>query len=262
MAINSCTSALELAAILTGLAPGDEVIMPAHTYVASAVPFARHGVTIRWADIDPETRVVSAETISPLVSDRTKAVVVVQLYGLPADMDPIMALAAKHGFTVVEDCAQAPGALYKVRRVGSIGDFGSFYFQTHKNMQPLGEGDMLAVQNIEHGVQARRMRWMGNWTFDGKREKAWVRSGCNLVEPIPGQWPVNYCGRAKRCSREDDARPAGRNQLAASPSRHSLNEWSFGLPGTPLPTRPGGLPARIPLDGSPCDSSSAVTFLK
>jgi perosamine synthetase len=193
VAVNSCTSALELSAILTGLAPGDEVIMPAHTYVASAVPFARHGVTIRWADIDAETRVVSAETISPLVSDRTKAVVVVHLYGLPADMDPIMALAAKHGFKVVEDCAQAPGALYKDRRVGSIGDFGSFSFQTHKNMQTLGEGGMLTLQNMEHGVQARRMRWMGNWTFDGKREKDWVPSGCNLVEPIPGQWPVNYC---------------------------------------------------------------------
>jgi len=193
VAVNSCTSALELAAILAGLSPDDEVIMPAHTYVASAVPFARHGVTIRWADINPDTRVVSAETIAPLVSDRTKVVVIVHLYGLPADMDPIMALADKHGFTVVEDCAQAPGALYKDRRVGSIGDFGCFSFQTHKNMQTLGEGGILTVRNIEHGIQARRMRWMGNWSFDGKRDKDWVPAGGNLVEPIPGRWPVNYC---------------------------------------------------------------------
>lgn len=193
VALNSCTSALELAAVLAGLSAGDEVIMPAHTYVASAVPFARHGTTIRWADINPDTRVVSAETIAPLVSDRTKVVVVVHLYGLPADMDPIMALAEKHGFTVVEDCAQAPGALYKDRRVGSIGDFGCFSFQTHKNMQTLGEGGILTVRDAEHGIGARRMRWLGNWSFDGKRDKDWVPAGGNLVEPIPGRWPVNYC---------------------------------------------------------------------
>jgi len=193
VAVSSCTSALELAAILAGLGPDDEVIMPAHTFVATAVPFARHGVTIRWADTDPETRVVSAQTVAPLVSDRTKLVVVVHLYGLPADMDPIMALADKHGFVVVEDCAQAPGAVYKDRRVGSIGHFGCFSFQTHKNMQTLGEGGMLTVRDRNHAVQARRMRWMGIWAWDGKRDKDWVPAGNNLVEPIPGRWPVNYC---------------------------------------------------------------------
>ena len=193
VAVSSCTSALELAAILAGLGPGDEVIMPAHTFVATAVPFARHGVTIRWADIDPDTRVVSTETIAPLVSDRTKLVVVVHLYGLPADMNPIMALADKHKFVVVEDCAQAPGAVYKDRQVGSLGHFGCFSFQTHKNMQTLGEGGMLTVRDVDHAVQARRMRWMGIWAWDGERDKNWVPAGNNLVEPIPGRWPVNYC---------------------------------------------------------------------
>jgi len=193
VAVSSCTSALELAAVLVGLRSDDEVIMPAHTFVATAVPFARHGVTIRWADIDPDTRVVSAETIAPLVSDRTKVVVVVHLYGLPADLDPIMALADKHGFAVVEDCAQAPGALYKGRRVGSVGHFGCFSFQTHKNMQTLGEGGMLTVGDAELAVQARRMRWMGIWAWEGKRDKDWVPAGNNLVEPIPGRWPANYC---------------------------------------------------------------------
>lgn len=193
VAVSSCTSALELSAILAGLGPGDEVIMPAHTFVATAVPFARHGATVRWADIDPDSRVVSAETIAPLVSDRTKLVVVVHLYGLPAEMDPIMALADKHGFVVVEDCAQAPGAMYKDRRVGSIGHFGCFSFQTHKNMQTLGEGGMLTVRDADHAVDARRMRWMGIWAWDGKREKDWQPAGNNLVEPIPGHWPVNYC---------------------------------------------------------------------
>ena len=133
------------------------------------------------------------KTIAPLVSDRTKAVVVVHLYGLPADMDPIMALADKHGFAVVEDCAQAPGALYKDRRVGSIGHFGCFSFQTAKNMQTLGEGGMLTVRDAKHAIQARRMRWMGIWAWEGKRDKDWVPAGNNLVEPIPGRWPANYC---------------------------------------------------------------------
>ena len=193
VAVSSCTSALELAAVLTGLGPGDEVIVPAHTFVATAVPFARTGATVRWADIDPDTRVISAETIAPLVSDRTKVVVVVHLYGLPADMDPIMALAAKHEFVVVEDCAQASGAIYKGRRVGSIGHFGCFSFQTHKNMQTLGEGGMLTVREADHAVRARRMRWMGIWAWDGQRDKDWVPAGNNLVEPIPGRWPANYC---------------------------------------------------------------------
>ena len=193
VAVSSCSSALELSAVLAGLGAGDEVILPAHTFVATAVPFARHDATIRWADIDPDTRVVSADTILPLISDRTKVVVVVHLYGLPADMDPIIELSERHGFLVVEDCAQAPGAMYKGRRVGSIGHFGCFSFQTHKNMQTLGEGGMLTVRNAEHARQARRMRWMGIWPWEHEREKAWVPAGNDVVEPIPRRWPANYC---------------------------------------------------------------------
>ena len=193
VAVNSCSSALELAAILSGIESGDEVIIPAHTFVASAVPFGRTGATIRWADIDPDTRLVSAQSVQSLISPRTKLIVAVHLYGLPADMDALVALAEQHRLMVVEDCAQAPGAKYKGRRVGSIGDFGAFSFQTAKNIQTLGEGGMLAVRDPNHARQARRMRWMGNWPFEGEREKDWVPAGNNLVEPIPGRWPLNVC---------------------------------------------------------------------
>ena len=193
VALSSCSSALELTAILSGLDPGDEVIMPAHTFVATAVPFARTGATVRWADIDRDTREISAESIASLICERTKVLVVVHLYGLPADMDAIMAIAEEHNLVVVEDCAQAPGAVYKGRRVGSIGHFGCFSFQTHKNMPTLGEGGMLTVRDRRHGRQARRLRWMGIWAFEGQREKDWVPAGNNLVEPIPGRWPLNYC---------------------------------------------------------------------
>ena len=191
--VSSATSALELAAMISLVGEGVEVVMPAHTFVSTAVPFARHGTTLRWADIDPDTRVISAESIRSLLTDRTKVVVVVHLYGLPADMDAIMALADQHGFLVVEDCAQAPGARYKGRRVGAIGHFGCFSFHTHKNINTLGEGGMLTVQDAAHAVAARRLRWMGNWPFETQGEDYWHPAMGDLVEPIPGRWPFNYC---------------------------------------------------------------------
>ena len=193
VAVNSCSSALELSAILGDIGPGDEVIIPAHTFVATAVPFARHGVTMKWADIDRDTRLITAETIAKLITPKTKMILVVHLYGLAADMDPIMALAEKHNIIVVEDCAQAPGAHYKGKRVGSIGHFGCFSFHTHKNMNTLGEGGMLTVRDKKHAIAARRLRWMGNWPFEGKREYYWKPAMNDLVEPVPGRWPANYC---------------------------------------------------------------------
>jgi dTDP-4-amino-4,6-dideoxygalactose transaminase len=200
VAVSSCTSALELAAVISGLGPDHEVIIPAHTFVSSAVPFARTGATVRWADIDPDTRLISADTIEPLLTARTRVVVVVHLYGLTVDMAAIMTLAKKHGFVVVEDCAQAPGARYKGNRVGAIGDFGCYSFHTHKNITALGEGGMLAVRDPEDGVKARRLRWMGNWDFERDRARYWIPAMGNLVEPMPGQWPFNFCMGEPNCA--------------------------------------------------------------
>mgnify|MGYP002623398646 CR=1 FL=1 len=221
VAVNSCTSALELAAMLSGIGPGDEVILPAHTFVASAVPFARTGAKLRWADIDPETRLISAESVARLINERTKLLLAVHLYGLPADMDALMTLAQRHDLIVVEDCAQAPGAKYRDRRVGSIGHFGCFSFQTHKNIQTLGEGGMLTLSDPELGEQARRMRWMGIWHWQGERQHDWIPAGSDIVEPSPGRWPMNYCmgepnaavGR-QMLSRLDDINSQRRHQAA------------------------------------------------
>jgi len=84
--------------------------------------------------------------------------------------------------------------------VGSFGDFGCFSFHTHKNMTTLGEGGMLSVKNADHAVQARRLRWMGNWPFEGDREKYWQPAMGNLVEPIPGVWPFNFCMGEPNCA--------------------------------------------------------------
>lgn len=193
VAVNSCSSALELAAILSELQEGDEVIIPAHTFCATAVPFGRTGATIKWADIEPDTRVISADSIQSLVTPRTKVVIVVHLYGMPADMDAIMKVADSNDLIVVEDCAQAPGARYKGRCVGSIGHFGCFSFHTHKNITTLGEGGMLAVRDKSVGRSARRLRWMGNWPFEEKRERYWLPAMGNVVQPMPGHWPHNFC---------------------------------------------------------------------
>ena len=200
VAISNATAGLELAAIISELGPGDEVIVPAHTFVSSVVPFARTGATLKWADIDPDSRLISAKTIEPLITARTRMIVVVHLYGLAADMDPILALAAKHKILVMEDCAQAPGARYKGRRVGSMGDFACFSFHTHKNITTLGEGGMFTVKDKANGLKARRLRWMGNWPFEGEREAYWKPAMGNIVEPVPGIWPYNFCMAEPNCA--------------------------------------------------------------
>ena len=193
VSVNTCSSALELAAMLSGLSPGDEVIIPAHTFVATAVPMGRTGATIRWADIDPDTRLLSVDSVRSLITARTRVVVAVHLYGLAADMESLMELASEHDLVVIEDCAQANGATIRGRCVGTFGDFGCFSFQGNKNMTTLGEGGMLTVRNPVHGTQARRARWMGNWMFEEQREKDWVPAGGNLVQPVPSRWPMNTC---------------------------------------------------------------------
>jgi len=107
-ATSSGAGALELSADLIDIQPGDEVIIPAHTYVATAIPYTRRGAKLVWADIDLATRVVTAKTIAPLISPKTKAIVPVHLYGLCANMDEIMALVEGKDIWVIEDCALSP----------------------------------------------------------------------------------------------------------------------------------------------------------
>lgn len=191
--LSSATAALEFSAILSGVGKGDEVVIPAHTFVSSAVPFGRTGARIVWADIDPNTRVVSTETIRARLSDRTRVVVVIHLYGLCADIEPIAELCRERNIVLVEDCAQVPGAERGGKKAGTFSDFSCFSFHTHKNMTTLGEGGMLVCRNKQHDIAARKMRWMGNWPFEEPREKYWVPAMGNLVVALPGVWPLNYC---------------------------------------------------------------------
>jgi perosamine synthetase len=199
-AMSSCTAALELAALLCRLQPGDEVISPAHTFAATVIPFARTGASLRWADIDPGTRVVTAETIRPLIGPRTKVVIVVHLYGLVCDMDPILDLAREHQIVVVEDAAQALGAKYKGRQAGSIGDIGCFSFHTHKNITTLGEGGMLVLRSAKHAEAVPGLRHNGMRGYEGDRSRYWVPAMSNVDFDIDGLWPYNFCIGEVQCA--------------------------------------------------------------
>lgn len=199
-ALSSATAALELSAMLCRLQPGDEVILPAHTFAASAIPFARTGAKLVWADIDADTRVVTADTIAPLITPRTRVIIVVHLYGLVCDMDPIMDLARKHDLFVVEDAAQAIGARYKGQQAGSIGDFGCFSFHTHKNISTLGEGGMLTVRDPALAKMVPGLRHNGMRSYSGDRPYYWIPAMSDVDFDIDGLWPYNFCIGEVQCA--------------------------------------------------------------
>ncbi|KQC04377.1 MAG: hypothetical protein APR53_03260 [Methanoculleus sp. SDB] len=199
-AVSNGTAALELAAILCRLAPGDEVIIPAHTFCATAIPFARTGAKIVWADIDPGTLVVSAATIASRITDKTKVIVVVHLYGLMAPMDEIMALARHKNLLVVEDCAQSIGASLHGIKAGNYGDFACFSFHTHKNMTTLGEGGMLVVRDDECAKLVPGLRHNGLRGFDPDREHYWIPAMSNVDFDIDTFWPYNFCMGEVQCA--------------------------------------------------------------
>ena len=141
------TLALELALYALGIGPGDEVVVPSRTFIASASCVVARGATPVVADIDPVSQNLTAETIRAVLSPRTRAVVAVHLAGWPCDMEPIMALARERGLYVVEDCAQAHGARYQGKPVGSFGDAAAFSFCQDKIISTGGEGGMFLTNN-------------------------------------------------------------------------------------------------------------------
>jgi dTDP-4-amino-4,6-dideoxygalactose transaminase len=155
VAVANGTAALELALAALGVGPGDEVIVPSRTFVATGLAVARVGAVPVFADVDRVSQNVTVETIEPQLSPRTKAVIVVHLAGWPVDMDPVMELARARGLAVIEDCAQAHGARYKGRPVGSMGDAGAYSFCQDKILTTAGEGGMLVTNRRD----IRELAW-------------------------------------------------------------------------------------------------------
>jgi len=158
--VNSGTSALHLALLAAGVGPGDEVITVPFTFVATVSAIHYSGAKTVFVDVDPKTFTMSPDAIERAITPRTKAIMPVHLYGQPADMDPILAIARKHGLVVIEDAAQAHGAEYKGRRVGSLGDLACFSFYPGKNLGALGDGGAVVTSDAD---LARRIRQLRNY---------------------------------------------------------------------------------------------------
>lgn len=157
VALGNGTQALELALKALEIGPGDEVITTPRTFLASASAIVMLGAKPVFADVNLNSGNITAESIASVLTPRTKAVIVVHLAGFPAEMDPIMQLADQHGFKVIEDCAQAHGATYKGRSVGSIGHIGAWSFCQDKIMSTGGEGGMVTTND--------ERLWSAMWSY-------------------------------------------------------------------------------------------------
>ena len=181
----SCTDALEMAAILCDIQPGDEVICPSYTFVSSALAFVRAGATIVFADSCPDHPNIDAEKIESLITDRTKVIVVVHYAGHACDMDKIMEIATRHHILVVEDAAQAIDACYKGKPLGGIGHLGCISFHETKNVTAGGEGGLLIV-NDERFIRRAEIIWEKGTNraefFRGMVNKyGWVDTGSSFL---------------------------------------------------------------------------------
>jgi dTDP-4-amino-4,6-dideoxygalactose transaminase len=169
IAVNSGTSALHLALLAVGVEPGDEVITVPFTFAATVASIHYAGARPVLVDIDPRSFTMRVDSIEAAITPKTRAILPVHLYGQPADMDAINAIAREHGLSVIEDAAQAHGSEYKGRRVGGIGDIACFSFYPTKNLGGCGEGGMVTTNNAE---LAEKVRLLRDWGQDRKYHHA------------------------------------------------------------------------------------------
>jgi dTDP-4-amino-4,6-dideoxygalactose transaminase len=217
--VNSGTDALVIALRALGVGPGDEVITTPFTFFATAEAISLVGATPVFVDIDPRTFNINPDLIPSAITPRTKAILPVHLYGLPAEMDPILEIARSHGLKVLEDCAQAFGATYKGRKVGTLGDAGAFSFFPTKNLGGFGDGGLIATDSDEVADRARMLR------AHGSRRKYY-----NEAIGYNSRLDALQAAFLRVKLRHVDAWNEARRQVA---SRY--NELLAGLPGLVLP---------------------------
>ena len=234
IALANGTVALDLALQALGIGAGDEVIVTPRTFLASVSSIVNAGAVPVFAEVDRDTQNITGETIMAVLTPRTRGIICVHLAGWPCDMDPIMALAAEHGLKVIEDCAQAHGALYKGRPVGSIGHVGAWSFCQDKIMTTGGEGGMITTN--DHDL------WAAMWAFKdhGKSHEAVYQR-----EHAPGfRWLHESFGTNWRMMEVQGA--IGRIQVRRMPAWHQARRanadaiWACarGLSGLRVPQVP------------------------
>lgn len=180
----SCTHATEMAALLSDIKPGDEVIMPSYTFVSTADAFVLRGATPVFVDIRPDTMNIDETLIEDAITSKTKAIVPVHYAGVGCEMDTIMDIARRHNLTVIEDAAQAIASTYKGKALGTFGDFGCYSFHETKNIS-MGEGGALLIQNEDLIEPAEIIREKGTNRakfFRGQIDKyTWVNYGSSYL---------------------------------------------------------------------------------
>lgn len=180
----SCTHATEMAALLSDIGPGDEVVMPSFTFVSTADAFVLRGAKAVFVDIRPDTMNLDETLLEQALTDRTKAVVPVHYAGVACEMDTIMDIARKHHLTVIEDAAQGMMGTYKGKPLGTIGDFGCYSFHETKNYC-MGEGGALLIRDGKHSLRAEIIREKGtnrSQFFRGEVDKyTWQAPGSSYL---------------------------------------------------------------------------------
>lgn len=180
----SCTSALEMAAVLCGVKPGDEVILPSYTFCSTADAFVQRGATLVFVDVRPDTMNIDEMLIEKAITPKTKVIVPVHYAGVACEMDTIMDIAKRHNLLVVEDAAQGIMSTYKGRPLGTIGDFGCYSFHETKNYS-MGEGGALVINNENNIEAAEILREKGtnrSKFFRGQIDKyTWVDYGSSYL---------------------------------------------------------------------------------
>lgn len=177
--LNSGSDALLLAVKALDIGPGDEVLTVSHTYISTVDSIVRNGATPVFVDIDPETFCIDPAQIEDKITERTKAILPVHLYGHPADMTSIMNIAKRHNLFVIEDACQAHGAKYKGERVGSIGDLACFSFYPVKNLGAYGDGGMVVTNDSK---LAEKLQMLRNYGQPEKHKHVFIGVNSRLDE--------------------------------------------------------------------------------
>ena len=190
VAVANGTDALEIALRAIGVEPDDEVIVPANTFLATGEAVTNIGARVVFVDNDPVYYNIDPAKIEEKITSKTKAIIPVHLYGLPAEMDAIMAIAGKHGLKVLEDCAQAHGSTYKGQKVGSFGDAATFSFYPSKNLGAFGDAGAIVTNNPEYADKARLIANHGQisknrHTIEGRNSRMDGIQGAVLSVKLP-----------------------------------------------------------------------------
>lgn len=172
IAFNSATSALHAAVVSVGVKPGEEIIVPPYTFTSTATAALMHNAIPVFSDVKNDIYCLDPTKLKDVVSSLSRAIIPVHLFGHPCDMDEIIQFAQQHDLRVIEDCAQAPGAKYKGKNVGTMGDCGVFSFQETKNMMT-GEGGMLVSNNEEIAKTAQMVRNHGEVLLSTQKERTY-----------------------------------------------------------------------------------------